>query len=232
MKTYNPFYQLEVKFTPIIDFKYINRKIIKPYLRLATRIGVKNENTLNESLHIISDDEKFVIYFWWDRLFLVSQGGIEDMTVNNSIVEQFFFPLLNDITASQEFLEIQNYLLFITTISMDDDKNNNEKTVSENFTNKYLSKKTKGIFENISDAAIMITEKTIDNEVDILCGPYLGGEDLGKRKSKPQFEITDFDVEQRGQISEIKIVEFSKTFDFEKFKNLVEKYKYYYDRLQ
>ncbi|MFO7890371.1 MAG: hypothetical protein R6V04_08525 [bacterium] len=230
MESYNPFFQLEVRYTPILDFTNFSRTLLAPYIKLTDRIGVDQENTFKETFQLISDKDKYLIAVNWDRIYLRGQGDITEMENDNSTVEQIFFQILGDILKYKEFAEIRSYLLFISTVWFPEDDSGNVSNISH-FTNNYIKSKATNLLNSTTDMALELIYKGDQNETTLTLGPYFGLDDLQKRKAQPSFEVEDFNLDREGQMAEIKIFERNNHFDFNKFKELVKIYREYYAKL-
>lgn len=227
MEIYNPFFQLEVRYLPILNFSSVSRNLIAPYMQLTNRFGIENENTFKESFQLISEPDNYMIVVGFDRIFIRSQGNINNMIKENSIVENIFFSLLNKIKKVENFGKIENYLLLVSTVYIDNKEDN-----AVRFVNNFVSKRASSLLDSYYDGAVELIKKEGDQEVTLICGPHLGEEDINKRRTRPPFRILDFDIDRLGQISEIKIFEKKNFIDFSSFKRLVKEYSEYDEKIQ
>lgn len=226
VEVFNPFFQIEVRYTPILNFASYSHKVLAPYVKLSTKVSVDKENTLREAIQLIFEEDKYTIAATLDRIWLRGQGRLEEMVDEGSAMNQIFIPLLKDIKAIETFGKIENYLLLALTI-MFKEKGAKEKLVSD-FKDRFITKNAREILADISDIGIILEDRREEREDSITFGPYLGPEDLLKRSLKPTFEITEIDLDRIGQMLEIKLFRKGNKFDSDQFEELVSQYKEYY----
>ena len=109
-------FQFEIRYSHILNFSQIGRKIIAPYVKLAQSISVENQNSLEERLVLNFEDDEYLIIVAWDRLLIKGQNSISKYTEPNSPFQMPFLDILDKLRKLSEFGSIKNILFAINYI--------------------------------------------------------------------------------------------------------------------
>lgn len=186
-------FQFEIRYNHILNFSQIARKILSPYVRLAKRITLENQNTVDERIILNFDDDDYLIIVSWDRILIKGQGDLSSYTNKNSPIQTPFFTIFEDIKSLTEFGSIQNVLLavnYIKKMEIEDTK------LTEWFIAKTMQDDISKILDRNTDAAIILDSKETGDEKTVSFGPYFGSKELINRPIVPvnlnNLEDTDF----------------------------------------
>ncbi len=193
MDTLTTVFQFEIRYNHILNFSQIARKILSPYVRLAKRITLENQNTIEERIIFNFDDDDYLIIVNWDRILIKGQGSLSAFTVKNSPIQTPFFTILEDIRALKEFGSIQNVLFAVNYIKKLDIESEH---ITERFIEKTMQDGVSKILGKNTDVAIILDAKETGDEKTVTFGPYFGTKELMSRPIIPvnlsNLEDTDF----------------------------------------
>jgi hypothetical protein len=218
-----PHHQFEIRYTTILNFPNIIRTPLAPFIKFAKRINIDNEGSHNEKITLFFDDDYFQIIIAWDRIIFRFEGDKEDLSKNNSIVEEPFFNILSKIRQSDNFGEINNvlfYSFFIHSMEI------TEEELVKKFIGKYLTN-THKIVDNPSDIGITLDYNVGGKQISVNFGPYLGEEDLKKRNIVLKNPIVTSVAKDAGLCCEFKFFNLTKTVSFAEYKDISKTEKQY-----
>lgn len=227
MKIISPVFQFEIRFTPLIGFQNIIHEAVVPYSNLYSNASVSNELTKDIRFTLEFPETQHKIIIGWDRLVLRYEGIIERLGDANSIVDEPFFSLFERIKNLSQFGKVTSFLCYSILIKKIE---NNKEAIVENFTNRYYSSAFKQIDNEWNDVAFILEKHTGEKNVSIQHGPYLGLDDLDKRKSLPNYlDLKLFDF--FGEMVEMRIWGNTQEMDFNFFKKRLQETKAYQKKL-
>jgi len=175
-------FQFEIRYDNILNFSQIARKILSPYVRLAKRITLEKQNTIEERIILNFDDDDYLIIVNWDRILIKGQGDLKAYTAKNSPIQTPFFTILDDIRTLKEFGSIQNVLFVANFIKhLDIEKDD----LVEKFIAKTMQDGVSKILDQNTDVAIILEAKEMGDEKSVSFGPYFGTEELMNRPIIP-----------------------------------------------
>ena len=170
-------HQIEIRFTPILNFDTLSKSIIAPYLKISSSFNIEEENSVRQRITLGFDSETYKIVFHWDRLILTTSAPIDNFNKAGSIIEEPFFSILQKIIKLEEFGKVLNCLYYRVKVNSKDAYDNSK------FTKDFLSKNTISILP-FTDSGVVI-EKIVNGETtNVSIGPYLGIIDVQKRGIK------------------------------------------------
>ncbi len=216
MNLFVPAHQFEIRFTNLINFPFIIREVLSPFVPLAKAIQIERENTLQARFTLTFDTYSVLVF--WDRVVFRFEGDTSTLLENNSIVEEPFFNIFSKIKELKDFGTITNMLHY--TVCMNIIEGKTKEVVVNDFSKMYLNESTKKIMSNPNDLGIILEDKIGSIGININFGPYTGIDDLKNRNITP---VTDHIIENSakfGEFAEIKLVETSKIANFKKYKEL------------
>lgn len=213
-----PIHQFEVRFTPILNFPYIIKETLAPFVGLSNRIHIQNEGSVNEKITLYFDSEHYEISIMWDRVIFKSEGDFFKLSNNNSILEEPFFNVLSKIKKLSTFGSLNNYLLYVVIVNPLDRP---LKEIVDIFSKKHFSNFTIDLSKDITDGAIVLENVEENLKKNITFGPYIGIEDLEKRNITPiRPDVLD-KIDKCGELLECKIVEKTASISFKTYKTLI-----------
>ena len=59
-------HQIEIRFTPILNFDTLSKSIIAPYLKISSSFNIEEENSVRQRIILGFDSETYKIVFHWD----------------------------------------------------------------------------------------------------------------------------------------------------------------------
>jgi len=214
MDTLTTVFQFEIRYNHILNFSQIARKILSPYVRLAKRITLENQNTIEERIIFNFDDDDYLIIVNWDRILIKGQGNLSAYTTKNSPIQTPFFTILEDIRALKEFGSIQNVLLAINYIKKLDIK---EENLAERFVAKTMKGDVSKILDRNTNIAINIIDRESGDEKSVSFGPYFGTKELMSRPIIPVNLNNLGDTDFTGVMLEYKHFKHTSDSNFNKF---------------
>lgn len=182
MKPFVPVFQLEIRYNHILNFTQINRKLLAPYVKLASQIKIDNKDNLDEKIIFNFFDDDFIIIVDWDRIIFKGDGDFDLLGKANSPIEMPFLDILDKLKKLEEFGDIQNYLFIANFVS---ELKTSESGLNGDLSSLYLTNKTNEILDKSDDFAINLEHRTEKSEVSVTFGPYYGKDELAKRPIKP-----------------------------------------------
>ena len=164
-----PKFQLEIRYTHILNFSSISREIVAPFIKLCSNFNVINEGTLEESLRLEFLEDAFWIEFRWDRAILLTEGDLSRFDDENSSIKTFF-DILKIFRQQNSFGVIKNYLQLVFLVKTS--KESAQEVLSK-FKDDYLNDKIYKFVKNPSDLSVVIEKSTEGMFESVTLGPYL-----------------------------------------------------------
>lgn len=227
MSTIVPHHQFEIRYTTILDFPNVIRTPIAPFVKLAKRINIDNEGSHNERITLAFDDEYYQIIITWDRIIIRYEGDKDNLSKNNSIIEEPFFNILGKIRDLDNFGEINNILYYSFIIhKLDIEK----EELLKKFISKYLNSTPK-IINNPTDVAVTLENNVGGKQITLTFGPYFGEDDLKKRNIIVKNPEVNELAKDMGICCEFKFHNLLKTVNFTDYKEITETEKGYIQKI-
>ncbi|MEA3495572.1 MAG: hypothetical protein U9R42_06000 [Bacteroidota bacterium] len=224
-----PIHQFEIRYSNILNFPLIIREAIAPFVKLASRIGIDNENSHSERITLFFDEQYYQIVILWDRIYIkVENNGYFSLNENNSIIEEPFLNLFSKISEMKGFGEIKNCLFFSIFVHP---KKDNLDIVIKDFTEKYFTKNSLSLLPNYSDIGISVEKNDDRSQIFLNFGPYIGADDLKKKNIVIKNTELLKELECTGEMLEYKYFENNKNVHFKLYKNIFQKQDEYIKRL-
>jgi hypothetical protein len=219
MREVTTVFQYEIRYSHILNFSQEVRKLLSPFVQLASSIKFEGQNTVDEKIIFTFNDDDYVIIINWDRILFKGQGDMTKYTAKNSPMETPFFSMLEKVMAMEEFGVVKN-VLFATNLVKEFPYSKEE--VVDTFIGKTLRGSASGILDESSDIAINLEQNDAKQSLAITYGPYLGEEEINKRKLLP-VNIDSLDqVDFVGAMIEHRHLIHTSTANFKQFVELVE----------
>jgi len=177
-----PVFQFEIRYNHILDFSQIARTLIAPYFKLSHSFKIDKQDTLEERITLQFDNDNYQISVDWDRIVIKGNNVLNSFVENNSPVETPFFAILKKLKDLEGFKSVVN-LVFVAIYIKELDVKKEE--LFSKFSDTFLNPRTVDIFSTSNDLALVLEEKSKDQETTITFGPYIGSEDLTRRALKP-----------------------------------------------
>lgn len=214
------FHQFEIRFNPILNFPQVIKGLLAPYSRIFPRINITKENSVNEKITFIQDQEYYNLIIHWDRLVIQYEGEPKSFLSSNSIFQDPYLEIFKKIENLQSFTGLADSLFY--SIALDVDMQNNiEKSVQE-FKEKCLSERLIRISDKANDVAVVFEYETDKYFKRVDYGPYLGSKDLVKRNVKVTKEENTEIIDFCGKIFQFKYVDKKPdAFNFKYYKDIV-----------
>jgi hypothetical protein len=219
-----PVHQFEIRFTTILNFSDVVRPVIAPFVKLADRISIDDENFHSEKITLFFDDEFYQIFILWDRIvFKCEKFSIANLIHNNSPIEEPFFNLYNKISQLTEFGNVNNLLFFSFYVNVGTSDNFEEirnKFIEDNI----VKNSCTSLMSGISDVGIVLDAKEEDGSVmTIISGPYLGYDDIKKRNFNIRDKKLIDELQNAGEIIDFKYFKQTKTANYSLYKEIFRK---------
>ena len=162
--------QFEVRYTPILNFPEVYKRIFTPYLRLA-KFNIFNQNQITEYIILMFENEGYQIDCRFDRIIFVSEGVREDLKKSTGPF-LFFFEILQKIKDFGSFGKINNALLSEWNLKETVGKNNDE--IVNDFSKKFLTLNTSFNIQEFPDKDYKLTLefKNKDKQLRYEFGPF------------------------------------------------------------
>jgi len=117
MNNFHPIHQFEIRYSNILNFTSTIRDTIAPFVRLADKISIDFENTVNERISLVFNNEKYHVSIMWDRILFKSiDMDVFQFSENNSLIEEPFFNIFKKVTEMSGFGDVRNFLFFFNNI--------------------------------------------------------------------------------------------------------------------
>lgn len=213
-----PYFQYEVRFTPILDFGSSVRTVLTPYVKLTKRVGIDNRGQNNEAINLYMDDDFYQIVCLWDRLVIRSEGMLDTFKGKSSLVKSPFFDILGKISELKEFGKVTNHLLAVNLVNIN---GLSEEKNKEKFREDWINPHVKTVLGQC-DYAITLDNRKEGFEDCIEFGPYVGLKDLEDRKRKPKNEELCELLKAGGQMSQIKVFRSPDSVNFKEYEKLLD----------
>jgi hypothetical protein len=216
-----PVHQFEIRYSTIINFTSVVRPVIAPFVKLASRVIIDNENLITEKITLIFDDEFYHISVFSDRIiFRCERFDTSDLANNNSFIEEPFFNIYDKISQLPDFGTTNSILYFTFYVNTQTSKKI-ETLRKEFIESNFSSNSCVSMISGLTDIAVTLEAKEEDGSaLSISTGPYLGIEDINKRN----FNISDKkllgELENLGQIIDYKHFMLTSKANFGLYKGL------------
>jgi hypothetical protein len=228
-----PTHQFEVRFSEIINFSSRARDVLAPFIKLASKIAIENENSVNERITLHFEQNNTTIGILWDRVILHHEPTTDSKTYwslseNNSIFEEPFLNILNKLLEINNGGQIKNYLMYSVFVKPEDkDLTVIKKEISE----KFFTPAVNSLLPGYDDFAFTLEKHSEDTEFFYTYGPYVGIQDLNNRNVKIKgFELIKA-LDCKGIMLEYKEFELIKTIDFKKVQKCYNRQKSFIESL-
>lgn len=222
--------QFEIKYTHVLNFSNIYREIVSPYLKLSSGFKLQHQNTPQEYIQLIFDEDNFHVDCRWDRIIFVSEGSLSKFKDSKSSFK-IFFEIFEQIRKQPSFGKVNNYVALVHGIKLYDNKTSQD--LVENFQKKFLNDNTFKICagNDVKDLAVVLDFNELNKEVDITFGPFDPERDIQTRNLHP-FKSQELNKisEDLGYIMELKLNDVTQEINFSKFKTFIELVEKYYSK--
>lgn len=161
--------QFEIRYTPILNFQEVYRRILSPYLRIA-KFNIFNQNQINEYIILLFEEDAYQIDCRFDRIVFVSEGTRDDLKKSSGPFF-LFFEILQKIKESSSFGKFTNALLAEWNLKTTE-KNKDE--VVKTFAEKFLKEPINFNLESYpeKDYKVTLEFKNRKDELRYEFGPF------------------------------------------------------------
>ena len=218
MKVITPIHQFEIRYSNILNFPHVIGEVLSPFVKLASRVKIDQENSRQEKLTLFFDEEQYFIITSWDRIIIKKENLTQDLSENNSIIESPFLDIFAKVKEVKGFGEVANFLFYSLNVKIID------KPIEEfknNFLNQRLNKSFIEKLSAVSDVGVNLEFNVEDKSgnVSVGTGPYFGLEEIKKRGQNLIYFIPE-ELEKTGELIEFRYIEIGKKFSFPKYKEI------------
>jgi hypothetical protein len=207
----------EVRYTHILNFSFVIKEILGPYLKLASSFSISNQGTAEESYKLDFSDDSFSIDFRWDRMIFLSERNIERFKEENSQI-QIFFEVAEKLKSKDTFGVFTNYVYLVDMLKVID---NSFDKIKADIQTEFLTKNTDRIINNPDDLAIVLEKNGKNKNINITFGPFsesdINARNLIPFKSQELIELKN----SSGILIELKIFEKTGIFNLALLKELI-----------
>lgn len=222
--------QFEIKYTHILNFGSLYKEVVSPYLKLSSGFTLHNQNTPQEYIQILFEEDNFHIDCRWDRIIFVSEGSLSKFKDTKSSFK-IFFEIFEKLRAQSSFGKINNYVALAHGVRIKE-KEDFESLV-ESFQGNFLKSKVNNISAGkaVDDIAIILEFTEGGKDVNLSIGPYDYEKDIDNRNLTP-FKSSELNPikENHGYIMQLKINEVTQEVNFEKVTSFIEIVEKYYSK--
>lgn len=217
MEKFTPIHQFEIRYSSILNFPKAIGEVLAPFVKLASRLNIDQENSHNEKVTLFFDEEQYIITAAWDRIIFKKENLTQDLSENNSILESPFLDIFSKLKEEKSFGEITNYLFYSFNVKVVDKQINEVKDdfINQRLHNLFISK-----IPNVSDVGVSLEFEEKNGRVILNSGPYLGLEDIQKRSFNLIYPIPEGLVGKTGELAEFRYHESGKKFTFAMYKEI------------
>lgn len=213
MSVYSLVNQIEIRFTPILDFAEVSKSLMAPYIQLTDRFNLENENTFKQKIDLYFDSLNYGISLYNDRIFLrTTTTEISKLTENNSIITEPFLSIFEKLAKSVSFGKINNTLYHLVAL------NHNKEYDLDKFKTAFFSPSLPTLFNTIDCSITLESNKTDDEQFNLSFGPYLGENDLLRRNINLSTINNKEILEAGGVIADLNIVGLSPIFNLKTYR--------------
>ncbi len=158
--------QIEIRFTPILDFSSAYKTILSPYLKLAN-FSIQNFGAPEESCILTFKDEPNIrIDARWDRLIYILNTN-EKTAFDATSPIMYFFEIYDKLKSLNSYGTLNDFLLATWHIEK------KESFTANSVTEKWLKKTPKISEFDLDDIAIVYEAKSKNNDVfKLQFGPF------------------------------------------------------------
>lgn len=212
-------HQFEIRYSVMIDFLNFIADTLAPFSSDTTKLSIEDKNASTAKYVFFYENDSYSIMTTWDRIVFRYEGELDQLVKNNSIIEEPFFNIFSKIKETKNFGRVIDHLCYTMAVNTASPEQNAEKAINE-FSSRYLKQaSTQQILGMPTDLKLVIERKEGSKLESIEMGPYLGIEDLEKRKVNVEKLKTK--ASGYGEIAEIKIHEITSSVSFAKYKEAV-----------
>lgn len=199
-----------ISYIHILTFREHYKSIIAPYFEYEPlRYGIDDENTRNESIRLIFENEGFIIHAKKEGLLFMYEGEISDVKKNNPIID-IFFEIFEKIKNIDGFAKTKRHELITDAVAIV------EEEAIHNYPN-YLYNP----FGKLKEYATIFEFEKEAKKIRFQFGNF-SDSDIKKQNISPL--NTDFNKELIGKIGlmcQVNIKEDITNSSFTKFKNVL-----------
>jgi len=183
-KFVNSRFQFEIRYTPILNFNSVYKELLSPYLKLASGFKIHGQNSPQEHIELIFEEDHFHIDARWDRLIFVTEGDLANLTDDTSITK-IYFEIFDKFKGIKTFGKVNNYVTY--AVGVDTRADSSKEEIITNFKSTYLKDEALKFVSNEIDPDIAITYEYERDDINhfISFGPYLYESDLNRRNLSP-----------------------------------------------
>jgi len=211
-----PRFQIEIKFTPLLNFSSIGKEVLSNFVSEVQTLNVLGENTINESI-VLDYDQYNRITLNFLSLILFTEGPIFHLSESNSFIEHPLLDILNQLKTVRGWGNINKVLYYGVFVKIQPDKSNEQ--VIQEFKTMYFNQSVNDIFgSEPKDYAFTIKNKIRNSEVYVEKGPYSGIKDLKAKKAVPKDPEMNVKLQGVGEGTIITIADDNPAFSFSSFK--------------
>lgn len=178
MNLITPIHQFEIRYSNILDFHNVIGEAIAPYVQLASKLNVDNENSHKQQVVLNFEQDFYIITVTWDRLIVQTNGFKKGLNENNSIIDNPYFDILKKVKEISAFGEIRNILFYSFNINLIDSELDK---IITNFNKRYLCDSTKDLLPSLEDSGIVLEHHKDNYQIHLTFGPYIGPDDFKKK---------------------------------------------------
>lgn len=219
----NAKFQFEIRYTYILDFESHYKSILSPYLKLATGMEIHGQNTRNEYIKLLFEEDGFSIDCRWDRMVFVSEDKLDNIKKNQSSLNKIFYEIFETISSLPSFGGVTNYVMVANGIKILENSAFDE--IVENFIDQYLTDVASSHFKGSNKDVAISTDYTRNGiEISERFGPYNFKEDISRQKLLPFSKDGDnSDLHSNhGYMIRANFFEDTANIDFEETSNLID----------
>lgn len=218
-----PVHQFEIRYSPILGFSEIIRKVLNPFLPLTTAVKIENENRISEKYILTFENQLYSIFASWDRLIFRFEGDVKSLVEKNSIIEEPFLNIFQRLSQDENFGVIKNCLSHILFINIFN-KDLSREDITRNFLKQYFNSNfIQGELKEPTDLAIVYENRSPNSQVKLTFGPYFGLEELEKRNISFSGENIVTNGNKFGEMAEVNVLEITDSVSFNKYKSTIQK---------
>ncbi len=214
-------HQFEIRFSNMLDFPKSVNTVLSPFVKLATRVGISNENSRNEIIELRFEPEFYKIRVYWDRVVITTQIPLEKQILNNSVIEEPFLNIFDKISQLDSFGSVKNILHYTIILALKNNKSRNESF--QEIKKHYLTNNTKKLLSDFDEIGISLS-KSSDSEIEeIQIGNFVGKQDFERRNIEFFDKSIEKLLEESGELLEIKFFEKKDNIRFSDYKKITQK---------
>lgn len=216
-----PVHVFEIRFPFLLGSHKEIRKILSPYMQMVTRVNFQKENTVEEKITLMFEDDSYAVIASWNRLAFRYEGDITSLSESNSAIENPFFEIYSKIKDLDSFTSPSNFLFYAMFVKVSE--NRKEKQIVETMNQSFLTDQSRKLLANVSDIGIVLEDEGDKHKTKLTFGPFKGSEDLDNRKVEINRKENLLLYESVGEMIEFNHLERIKDVTFRDYKEVVKK---------